>query len=81
MTEGLSKLDAELKAAREEILKKSAPLHVKRDALVAKIQPLEAELQTINKQIKVIEHPALLQIGNQIASIARAQGAASLKAE
>lgn len=81
VAEMLAPLKAKLEAQRAEILAKSAPLHERREALVAQIAPLEAELRRVNAEIKAVEQPALRDIGNELASIARAIGATSLKAE
>lgn len=76
----LGPLRAKLEAEQKAILDKSAPLHAKREALLAKLQPLEAELREVNAQIKAIEYPALNEVGRQLAAVARASGAKSLKA-
>ena len=69
-----------LEDEKAAILARSAPLHGKRAKLLEKIQPLEAELRKVNAEIKAIEQPAIVEVGNQIAAIARAQGATTLKA-
>lgn len=60
------KLEAEVKSqlatlyvAQEEVNKATAELTAQREALVAKIQPLENELRVINKKISAMEHAAL----------------------
>jgi uncharacterized coiled-coil DUF342 family protein len=63
---------------REKLVAKAAPLRKRRDALVAKIQPLEAELRDLNQQIAKVERPRLAEIDNQRAALARAMGARSL---
>jgi septal ring factor EnvC (AmiA/AmiB activator) len=68
-----------LDADRKKVLDAAAPLHERRAALLKKIQPLEAELRKVNAEIKEAEKP-LRAIGNQIAAVARANGARTLKA-
>lgn len=79
IAEVLAPLKASLEAERDEILAASAPLREKRDALVAKIQPLEAQLRDVDDQITAIEQPKLREVGNELAGIARQLGAITLK--
>jgi chaperonin cofactor prefoldin len=69
---------AELEAQRDKVLADVAPLHAKREALLVQIQPLEAELREVNAAIKQAEQPALRDVGNELAAIARALGAKTL---
>lgn len=71
-TEHLKLARKALEEERASILKGLAPLHAKRDALIAQIQPLEEELRAVQKEIKAVEQPKLREIGNQIAAIVRA---------
>lgn len=61
-----------LEEERAEVLKDLAPLHARRDALMAQIQPLENELREVQKKIKAVEQPRLRELGNQIAAVVRA---------
>lgn len=73
--ESLTHLKAARKALEEErakILSQLAPLHARRDALIAQMQPMEKELREVQAQIKSVEQPKLREIGNQIAAIVRA---------
>ena len=72
MNAELEQLEERANRARDEAAKKAAPWVKKRDALLDKIQPLEAELRDLNKKIKELEHPAR-DAGRVLATIARAK--------
>jgi chromosome segregation ATPase len=74
----LHKMSKKLEGDREALLKKSAPLRERRDALDEQIQPLLAEQRDLNKKIHAIERPKLGEIDNELAGLARAMGARSL---
>ena len=80
----LADLHAEMKVRlneqREETLANLQPLYEQRDALVLQMQPLEAQLRDLQQQIKVAEGP-LRDAGNDLATIARAEGARTLTNE
>lgn len=69
---------ADLLATRERLQQQLAPLQAEYDALLAKIQPLEAQLRELGKRIKALEQPAARDIGNELAAIERAIGARTL---
>lgn len=69
---------AALEAERAAIHETLAPLQQKRDAILDQLQPLENTLREVNRQIKAIEVPRLREIGNDLAAIARTQGAHTL---
>ncbi len=56
---------------RAALMLKSAPFRLKRDALLKKLQPLEAELRQVNEQIKDIEGATLFDLDQQIGALAR----------
>lgn len=70
-----------LEAEKAEIVAESAHLHVERQELLERIQPLEGQLREVNQRITSAEQPRLTEIGMQIAAIARAMGAKSLTAD
>ena len=78
MTDTLKTLRDELTVQRDAIEAGLTSTRAKRDALVAKIQPIEAELRIVNAEIKAGEAP-LHDIGNQLAEIARVLGAKTLR--
>lgn len=69
-----------LEKERDQIRAKVAPKRARRDALVAKIHPLEKQLRAIDEDIKALERPRLAELDNQIAALLRAMGALSLQA-
>lgn len=69
-----------LEAERAELVAVSAPWRESRDAYVAQIQPLEAELKKIDDEIKRIERPRLGEIDADIAALKRALGGKAVKA-
>jgi hypothetical protein len=70
-----------LKSEKAAIQERSAGLREQREVLRRKIAPLEAQTRELDKQIKAIELPRLFEIDNQIAALARAMGAKSVKNE
>lgn len=70
---------AELEIEKAGILSKSKPFHDKRAELVAKIQPLEAEMRAVDVEIKKLERPRLPEVCREIAQVHRALGAKSIK--
>ena len=80
MTETLKGLQAELEEQIAGNKEKLRPLLESRDALVAKIQPLEKELQELDKQIYDTEQDLKIRdVGNQYAEVCRVLGAKSLR--
>ena len=78
MTETLKGLRDELTVKQDAIEVGLATARAKREALVAQVQPIEAELRIVNAEIKAGEVP-LHDIGNQLAEIARVLGAKTLR--
>jgi uncharacterized coiled-coil DUF342 family protein len=70
----------ELTKARASLTAKSDPLRKQREDVRAKLAPLEAQLRDISAKINAVERPALGEIDNELAAIARALGARSLAA-
>lgn len=70
-----------LKAERDAIEAKVAPLRAKRDALVGKMQPLEDEARALQAQIKEVQGERTFELDMQISALARALGARTLTAE
>jgi predicted nucleic acid-binding Zn-ribbon protein len=79
-TPELDVLLEKLEAERGTIQKQVVPIQAEYDAVVAKIQPLEAQAREIRGRIKAIEQDRLRDVCNQIASIYRAKGARTLQA-
>lgn len=79
LSDALAGVKTRLEGERAAVLEKAAPLQKRREELLTKISPLEVELRDVNKQIKEIEQPALRDIGQQLARIARAEGAKTLR--
>lgn len=74
----LGKLLPELELQKAEVLDSLKAEYAERDALIAKIQPLEAELYAVQQRIKKGEKP-LREIGLSIAEVHRVKGARSLR--
>lgn len=53
------------------LLLKSAPFRKKREDLLKKLQPMEAELRQVNEQIKSIEGATLFDLDQQIGALTR----------
>lgn len=70
----------ELTKARTALQAQAGPLRAKRDELAAQMAPLEAAARELTQKIHAIERPALVDVDNELASIARALGAKSLAA-
>lgn len=70
----------ELETQVAAIEAKAAPLRAERDALRAKLQPGEAKERELNAAIKALEQPELSNVKNELAAVARALGAKSMKA-
>jgi predicted nuclease with TOPRIM domain len=68
-----------LEKRKAEILAQSNPLREKRDALIQKMAPMEAEAKKLADQIHAIERPALGVIDNEIAACARGMHGYSVK--
>lgn len=67
----------ELQADKKTIQDQSAPVRAERDRLLAEIQPTEAKIRELNKQIKKLEMEgpvSLAEIDMQISAIAKAAG-------
>ena len=71
---------ASLQDERAALLAKSAPQRKKRDELLAKLQPLEDELRTVNAKIKDIHGNKLFELDNEIGAVQRGLGAKTLSA-
>jgi uncharacterized coiled-coil DUF342 family protein len=66
-----------LQAEKARLDKVVGPLRAKRDAVVAKMQPLEAEARELAEKIK--EHqPALAAVNEQLGALAKAMGGKAL---
>lgn len=76
--EALRPLKASLQQERDALLARSEPLHRRREEILARLQPLEAELRDVDVQISEIEVPALRDLGNELAAIARQEGAITM---
>lgn len=73
---------AALKAKKTEVDAALAPLRMQQEDLRAQIAPLEARLREVNQRVKVaMGDGALYALDQEIAAVARALGAKSLKAE
>lgn len=72
----LAKRLEDLQEEREKIVKKSAPIRKKLDALHAKLEPLKGEERDLADEIAEIERPHLADIDNEIAALERAMGGA-----
>ena len=57
----------------EDAVEAAAPLHAQRDAILAKIHALEAELKPIEQAIKRAERP-VMERQREIADLSRALG-------
>ena len=68
----------DLKKEAVEIEKKSSDLRQTRDNLLKQIQPLEAKLREVDKQIIAIERPRLPQIKQQLGALAKTMGGKSM---
>ena len=74
----LHKAFNELMAEKAALRAKSEPLRKKRDDVLAKMRPLEAQAAKIAEEYLAIERPRLSEIDAQLAAIARACGGKSL---
>lgn len=74
----LKKAFDELTDEKEAIRAKSAPLRAERDALLLKMAPLVEREREIIKKINAIERPRLAEIDSELSAIARASGGRSL---
>lgn len=82
MAKTLKELRADLETQKATIEKSVAPLYEEREKLAAEIAPKEAQIRELSRKIKKAEVDAgLSDISREIAGIARAQGARSIKAE
>jgi len=70
-----------LEEEKAAILEQSAPIREARKTLQQQIAELMAQDAELGEQIVAIERPRLVEVKNQIAALARAMGARSLKAE
>lgn len=73
VSDRLNALRTQLEGERDAVLRQTAPLYREREALVAKIQPLEDQLRKVDEKIKEAEAP-MYEIGNGLAQLARATG-------
>ena len=64
----------ELTADKEVLVEKVAPIRKRLDAVRAKMEPLQVELQGIKKEVIAAERPMLSDIDGERASLARALG-------
>lgn len=65
-------------AERNKIEDIVGPLREKRNALAAKIQPIEDEMRNIALQIKEAQSERAFDLDNEIATLSRALGARSM---
>lgn len=63
-----------LRAEREAIAAKSAPLRAKRDDIVAQMQPLLDQAKALQAEIEAIERPKLYELDQTISGLARVLG-------
>lgn len=79
----LAPLKAQLTEQRDAILEALKPLQAERDAILAEMEPLQARLRAVDARIDAVERPvggvALREIGNNLAAIARHEGAITLE--
>lgn len=78
IVEALAPLKKQLEEEKYELEQQLAPLREARQNLVDVIQPYELQLQQIDAKITELEVPRLRQIGNELAAIARQEGAITL---
>jgi hypothetical protein len=82
VVEALAPLKKELLKARDARLRELAPLEEKRARVLAEMEPLQEALRKVDAQIDAVERPkdgmALRDIGNNLAAIARQEGAITL---
>ena len=71
-TNVLEKALTDLQAQKEAILKETASLHKKRNAIIEKIQPEEDKARELAIEIREIEQPALAEIEMQIQAVIKA---------
>lgn len=69
-----AKMRSDLEVERTSLLHQSAPHRKHREDLLAKIQPLEAQLREVDGRIKEIERPRLAEIDGQLGKLAVAMG-------
>lgn len=67
-----------LRAKKEAILATTKPLRKKREALIEKMRPLEAQLAALDSEIRAAERPALVNVDQDLATLARALGGKAL---
>ncbi len=64
----------EATAEKETVVAKANPKRDARDELLKKMAPLEAKLRGLNAEIAEIERPALSELDGELARLARALG-------
>lgn len=70
----LRDLKEKLLAEKATITDQSGPLREERDALIAKMAPMEARARELAQQIAEIERPRLAEIDNQVSKLSIALG-------
>lgn len=68
----------ELRAKKQVLVDKVAPLRAKHDALQAQIDKLRDQQRAVGDEIKAIQRPAMVDIDMKLSAMARATGGASL---
>ena len=61
-------------AEKEAVVAKAKPKRGARDELLKKMAPMEAKLRGLNAEIAEIERPALPELDGELARLARALG-------
>lgn len=79
--EDIRKVFDQLRAEKEALAARSAPLRAERDAVVQELAPLEARRRELDKQIKAVEMPRMAELDAQISALARSLGGLRLMAQ
>ncbi len=64
----------ELTTAKEALVEKVAPIRARHDEIRRAMEPIQAELNEVKKELIAAERPMLAEIDNEMTALARALG-------